>query len=84
MNGSHFFLVTARPTMVTASLRIIPSHVEKRACFKLEIKGCDPKGKHLKKMRKVCGLNHDKQNKFKTIGPHNVPIFFNWTTPCPI
>ena len=46
MNGSHFFQVTTHPSMITDSLRIIPSRVEMRACFKLEIKGCDPKGKY--------------------------------------
>ena len=46
MDGTHFFKVTTHPSMITDSLRIIPSRVEKRACFRLEIKGCDPKGKN--------------------------------------
>ena len=44
MNGTHYFFITVQPAMVTNTVRIIPSNIEKRACFKLEMRGCDPTG----------------------------------------
>ncbi|XP_053406621.1 lactadherin-like [Mercenaria mercenaria] len=41
-NSTHIFTVTTEPVVVTDTIRIIPSKSEGRACFKLEVKGCDP------------------------------------------
>ena len=45
MNSTIVFIVTIIPYVVTDTIRIIPSKSEGLACFKLEISGCDPKGK---------------------------------------
>jgi hypothetical protein len=44
MNSTHIFTVTTQPVVVTDNIRIIPSKWIDRACFKLEVQGCDPKG----------------------------------------
>ncbi|XP_060579493.1 uncharacterized protein LOC132736386 isoform X3 [Ruditapes philippinarum] len=43
MNSTHIFTVTTQPVVVTDNIRIIPSKWIDRACFKLEVQGCDPK-----------------------------------------
>ena len=46
LNGTHYFTVRTDPVIVTDKIRIKPSKSTFRACFKLELKGCDPTSKY--------------------------------------
>ncbi|KAK3600843.1 hypothetical protein CHS0354_014207 [Potamilus streckersoni] len=42
LNGTHFFNIRVDPPVVTDTIRLIPVTWKTRACFRLDLHGCDP------------------------------------------